>query len=52
VKTVFDLYLVDFLSSSMARRLKSDGKMSKKGKTAREYFRKNPDVHEKVKLRM
>jgi|APSaa5957512535_1039671.scaffolds.fasta_scaffold31814_2 hypothetical protein len=35
----------------MARRLKSDDKISKTGKAAREYFRKNPDVHEKVKRR-
>lgn len=35
----------------MARRLKSDDKISKKGKSSREYFRKNPEVHEKVKQR-
>jgi len=35
----------------MARRLKSDEKMTKEGKANREYFRKNPDVHEKVKRR-
>ena len=35
----------------MVRRLKSDKEITKKGKASREYFRKNPDVHEKVKKR-
>lgn len=35
----------------MARRLKSEKEITKKGKAAREYFRKNPEVHDKVKKR-
>jgi len=35
----------------LARRLKSEKEISKKGKASREYFRKNPDVHEKHKRR-
>ena len=35
----------------MARHLKSDDKITKEGKANREYFRKNPIVHEKVKQR-
>ena len=35
----------------MARHLKSDDKITKKSKANREYLRKNPLVHEKVKKR-
>jgi len=35
----------------VVRLLKTDDKLSKEGKAAREYFRKNPDVHDKVKRR-
>jgi len=35
----------------VARHLKSDKEITKEGKANREYFRKNPVVHEKVKKR-
>ena len=35
----------------MARHLKSDADITKDGKANREYFIKNPVVHEKVKRR-
>jgi len=38
-------------NTKLARRLKSEKEITKKGKAAREYFRKNPVVHEKVKKR-